>query len=107
MDFLICFLIFGLVIGGFVGFLWQGLFTKWYTKLAVVLSCICIFGLVSSIGITNQAKADIDSWNNGYCQCGTHWKLVDIVYAKFDGYSYYYQCDNCFNIIRITSKMGN
>lgn len=38
-------------------------------------------------------------WNNGACRkCDKQYELIDIIYKKNDGYSYFYQCPDCKEI---------
>ena len=100
------FVVFGvfmfLTIGGFFGMcvfsLLEGLAT--WKKFVIAL----LVAVLSSFLITRGFYVDIKSaetaWNNGYCTCGTEWRLVNV--QKYRGHMiYYYTCDNCGRTIEI------
>ena len=100
------FVVFGvfmfLTIGGFFGMcvfsLLEGLAT--WKKFVIAL----LVTVLSSFLITNdfytERKSAETAWNNGYCTCGTEWRLVNV--QRYRGYMiYYYTCDNCGRMIEI------
>ena len=100
------FIVFGvfmfLTIGGFFGLcvfsLLEGLAT--WKKSAIAL----LVAVLSSFLITGEAYTNVKSaktaWNNGYCTCGTEWRLVNV--QKYRGHTiHYYICDNCGRMIEI------
>ena len=100
------FVVFGvfmfLTIGGFFGMcvfsLLEGLAT--WKKFVIAL----LVAVLSSFLITNdfytERKSAETAWNNGYCTCGTEWRLVNV--QRYRGYMiYYYTCDNCGRMIEI------
>ena len=46
------------------------------------------------------------AWNNGHCECGTEWELVNIEHFRNSGELYYYDCNNCGTVIRTHSNFG-
>ena len=100
------FVVFGvfmfLTIGGFFGMcvfsLLEGLAT--WKKFVIAL----LVAVLSSFLITNDFYTDVKSderaWNNGYCTCGTEWRLLNA--QKYRSHMiYYYTCDNCGRTIEI------
>lgn len=60
-----------------------------------VLSSFLIAG-----GFYIDGKSAETAYNNGYCTCGTEWRLLNI--QKYRGRMiYYYICDNCGRTIEI------
>lgn len=74
-----------------------------------VVACI-IISLAIGFGISGlfmlERKGDEMSWNNGHCECGTEWELVDVEHLKNSGELYYYGCDNCGTVIKTHSNFG-
>lgn len=63
--------------------------------LVAVLSSFLFAG-----GFYIDRKSAETAWNNGYCTCGTEWRLVNV--QKYRGHMiYYYTCDNCGRTIEI------
>lgn len=68
---------------------------------------IFIFGYASIvlliiIFIFIAVKAEFDTWNDGFCECGGRWEYVtstDHVYTTSSGYQinkgYIYKCNKC------------
>lgn len=65
--------------------------------ILVVLAALCmlVVGLVRC-----SHKIDAAEWNNGYCECGGHWRYEQAVGHQY-GTSYIYKCDECGNRIEI------
>ena len=57
---------------------------------------VLIFWLVSAGGITLDGKSKQDTWNGGYCECGTHWELRGASKSRTGNTTKYYQCPNCY-----------
>lgn len=63
--------------------------------IAVVLSSL-IAGIFAGISIR-----DNHLWNNGSCpNCDTPWELFDVEYTQNQIAFYYYQCDECGDLIK-------
>lgn len=69
--------------------------------LGVLLVLAALFALI--IGLT-KCRADLDAadWNNGYCDCGGHWRYEQAVGHQYRT-SYIYKCDECGNRIEIST----
>ena len=67
--------------------------------LAVLIVLVLLFALV--VGLT-KCSNDMDAakWNNGYCDCGGHWRYEQAVGHQY-GTSYIYSCDECGKRIEI------
>ena len=46
-----------------------------------------------------------EKYNNGACQCGGCWKLVDVEQDKNGTPTYYYECNECDNTLRTSFRM--
>lgn len=91
-----------ITIGGFFGMmafsLSEGLATR--KKFAIALLVAALSSLLITSGFYIDEKSAGTAWNNGYCTCGTEWRLVNV--QKYRGHTiYYYTCDNCGRTIEI------
>lgn len=91
-----------ITIGGFFGMmafsLSEGLAT--WKKSAIALLVAVLSSLLITGGFYIDRKSSETAWNNGYCTCGTEWRLVNV--QKYRGHTiYYYTCDNCGRTIEI------
>lgn len=100
------FIVFGvfmfITVGGFLGMiafsLSEGLAT--WKKSAIALLVATLSSFLITGGFYTDVKSDERAWNNGYCTCGTEWRLVNA--QKYRGHTiYYYTCDNCGRTIEI------
>lgn len=91
-----------ITIGGFFGMmafsLSEGLAT--WKKSAIALLVAVLSSSLIAGGFYIERKSAETAWNNGYCTCGTEWRLVNV--QKYRGHTiYYYTCDNCGKTIEI------
>ena len=56
---------------------------------------ILLVWLMLAGGITLHTMSRADSWNDGYCDCGTHWELRGAAKSKTGTETKYYACPNC------------
>lgn len=61
---------------------------------------VLIFCLIFAGGITLDGMNKADSWNGGYCECGTHWELRGASKSRTGNETKYYACPNCHAEIR-------
>ena len=100
---MIAFILVGLVmtitIGAFVALiLTSGVEFSLKKWIAIVLIAFTVgYGIAGLF--TLEMKMDEDKWNNGYCECGGEWDLINIDYEKRRGNIYYYECVKCNNVI--------
>lgn len=98
MNFWIVFALFGtigipcLVLTIYLGEDWKGklfgcgvILVLWLT-----VACGCFFG----------CNTNADKWNDGYCQCGTHWELRGASEYR-SSHTKYYVCPNCYAEIEL------
>ena len=65
--------------------------------ILVVLAALCLL----VIGLVRCGRGiDTAEWNNGYCECGGHWRYEQAVGHQY-ATSYIYKCDECGNRIEI------
>jgi hypothetical protein len=88
------FVIFGALFGSIaLTFIFCGanLKTKiWGAIISLLLGALFAFGLCVD-GMTK-----VDNWNDGYCDCGTHWELRGATKTKSGQTIKYYACPNCY-----------
>ena len=61
---------------------------------------IVILWLLVSFGAWSQGNNNAKNWNNGFCECGTHWELNAV--SEYRGSTTkYYTCPNCHKEIEI------
>jgi hypothetical protein len=58
--------------------------------LWLTVSCGCAFG----------QDVNAEKWNDGYCQCGTHWELRGASEYR-SSHTKYYVCPNCYAEIEL------
>lgn len=56
---------------------------------------ILIFWFLFAGGTTIEEMNKADSWNGGYCKCGTHWELRGATKTRVGTETKYYACPNC------------
>ena len=69
-------------------------------KLGGFFVCLA-FWVVFAGGISIQSNHNKDLWNNGYCECGTHWELRAANKTKNGSETKYYSCPECHNEIQL------
>ena len=72
--------------------------------ITTVLSLAIGFGLSGLF--TLERNADVASWNNGSCECGGSWHLVNVERLRNAGELYYYGCEECGACITTHSNMN-
>ena len=91
-------------IGGFIGLMFtSGMKNSWKRVVVTIIIALAIGFGIDGI-ITLEKKGDKKAWNNGHCECGTEWHLVNVEHLKNSVDSYYYSCDNCGNVIKTHSN---
>ena len=68
---------------------------KW---TAVVLIAFAVGYSIAGL-FALETAIDEDKWNDGYCECGGEWDLINIDHVKNRGNIYYYECVKCNNVI--------
>ena len=99
-------LLMSVTVGGFMSLMFtSGMKDGWKKVVVAIIVALAIgFGISGLFAL--ERKGDEIAWNNGYCECGTKWELVDIEHLKNSGELYYYGCDNCGTVIRTHSNFG-
>lgn len=64
------------------------------------LVCVILWVFISGI-MSSPTPVNVDVWNNGFCECGTHWELVGVSHSRTNGTVKYYSCSECYNEIEI------
>lgn len=90
------------IIFGLVGLMWFALIIMFLVcgadaqhKIGGALVCFA-FWLIMSFGLYYESTTKADMWNNGYCECGTHWELRGATKSKHGDVTKYYVCPECF-----------
>lgn len=72
----------------------------WKQFIAITLIAL---GIGFSVGglLTLDFIADEKEYNEGYCECGGEWELIDIEKGRRNGNTtyYYYKCNDCKDVI--------
>ena len=61
---------------------------------------ILVIWLTLSVGCAFGRDINADKWNDGYCQCGTHWELRGASQYR-SSHTKYYVCPDCHAEIEI------
>ena len=98
MNFWIVFALYGAIaipcLVMIIGF-WNGWKDAFVRFLVVFVFWFAISG-ACWFNAENNAK----KWNNGFCECGTHWELTGV--SKYrSSETKYYTCSNCYAEIEI------
>lgn len=64
-------------------------------KLGGTIAILLFWGLVAG-GLTLDILIKKNSWNGGYCDCGTHWELRGASESRTGTETKYYTCPNCY-----------
>jgi len=68
--------------------------------LRIILAIIFILAIVF-VAAKCEASKRAEVWNNGYCECGGHWKYEQAVGHQYMT-TYVYKCDECGNRIEVS-----
>lgn len=72
-------------------------------KTVIVRSLVVLAFWFAIAGVSwAMAKNNDDKWNDGYCQCGTHWELRGASQYR-SSHTKYYVCPSCHAEIEINS----
>ena len=69
-------------------------------EILIILVILVALGVLVVGLVRCSNKIDAAEWNNGYCDCGGHWRYEQAVGHQY-GTSYIYKCDECGNRIEI------
>ena len=102
--FIILAVVFGLVVGGFLGMMFT-VNSKGWKKVCGLLITMVITGCVISGMFCAERAGDEASWNNGVCpNCGIEWHFSNADHIRNGGTLYYWNCDNCGRVIKLHSQ---
>ena len=102
--FIILAVVFGLVVGGFLGMIFT-VNSKGWKKVCGLLITMVITGCVISGMFCAEKAGDEASWNNGVCpNCGIEWHFSNADHIRNGGTLYYWNCDNCGRVIKLHSQ---
>ena len=102
--FIILAVVFGLVVGGFLGMIFT-VNSKGWKKVCGLLITMVITGCVISGMFCAERAGDENSWNNGVCpNCGIEWHFSNADHIRNGGTLYYWNCDNCGRVIKLHSQ---
>ena len=93
-------------VGGFMSLIFTSGMKSGCKKVivATIISLVIGFGISGLFAL--ERRGDEIAWNNGNCECGGEWHLFDIEHLKNSGKLYYYECENCFDVIRTHSRFS-
>lgn len=69
-------------------------------KIGGAIFCL-VFWILFAGGLTLDTLNKEAKWNNGYCDCGTHWELRGASKSRNGTVTKYYVCENCHIEIEI------
>lgn len=70
--------------------------------VAIIISLACGFGFTALMFA--EQKYDAEQWNNGHCLvCDGEYNLIDVEHHRNGGDTYYYECEDCKNLIETSS----
>lgn len=72
---------------------------NWESKLIGVVVVLILWALLAGVCYF-YANTNRDKWNDGYCQCGTHWELRGASEYR-SSQTKYYVCPNCYAEIEL------
>jgi hypothetical protein len=77
----------------------------WKRNIVTIIIAFAIGFGISGL-LTAEHKADVKTWNNGYCaECGGEWHLTDVVKGHNNGSTrYYWECVDCYNVIDTVNR---
>ena len=61
---------------------------------------VAIFWIIFTFVVFGEAEANENAWNDGFCECGTHWELKGVSKTRGDR-TKYYACPDCYTEIEI------
>lgn len=64
-------------------------------KIGGALVCLA-FWMVTTLGMYYDITTKADTWNNGYCECGTRWELRGVSEGRHGDTTKYYVCPDCY-----------
>lgn len=68
-------------------------------KIIGSIVCVCFWFLIAG-AMWGQADTNAKAWNDGFCECGTHWELKGA--SKYrSSETKYYSCPNCYAEIEL------
>ena len=92
------------VVGLFMGAMFTSSMKDGWKRVLVTLIIAFAIGFGISGLFTMERKGDEIQWNNGQCECGGDWDLVNIEHLRNGGELYYHECTDCGCVIRLHSK---
>ena len=91
---ILTFALMGIIFGSLAIMMTMGAKTK-KGKIASIVFCVVAW-LVFSFALYGEGMAKNNVWNDGYCECGTHWELAGATRTKSGQTIKYYSCPNCY-----------
>lgn len=69
-----------------------------------------VFGIIALVLgfalLFTFATLNVNKYNDGCCECGGHWELIDIERRSNDMPLYFYECNECDDLIQTYAKMN-
>lgn len=93
-----------IVVGLFMGAMFtSGMKDGWKRGIVTIIIALVIgFGIGGML--TAEHQGDVRAWNNGQCECGGEWELINIEHLRNSGELYYHECNTCGYVIRLHSN---
>lgn len=76
------------------------------TVATIIIDTVLIIGLIAVIifAVKCSHNQDLQTWNNGYCECGGHYEYGQAVGHAYRT-SYIYKCDKCGKVVEFYKVM--
>lgn len=75
--------------------------------LESLLICLVITVIIivpTIIWAEHEHKNDINTYNNGICECGGHYEFINKTHIYMDRGEYVFQCDTCNKIVEFKTN---
>ncbi len=89
-----------ITVGAFMALMFtSGMKDGWGRAIVAIIIAIAIgCGIAGMFAL--EYKGDEMAWNNGTCECGGEWDLVNVEHRKNSGNRYYWECEDCGHVIQ-------
>lgn len=96
-------LIFGLTIGVILALAFTSELEGFKRVIATIILSILIGSAIGGF-LTIDYTSDKKLWNDGYCECGGKWEIVNVAVRTRGSKIYVWKCNKCDKIIELDTK---
>lgn len=99
VGFILTAVVMTITVGAFMAMMFtSGMKDDWKRVVVSIILAIAIGCGIAGMFALEQ-KGDEIVWNNGTCECGGEWDLVNVEHIKNGGNRYYWNCEDCGHVI--------